>query len=268
MKDILSVDWREKYGQWAIVTGASSGIGRAIAEELASAGLHLILVARRRHLLETLASELSQKHSIETCVLDLDLAQRDGVQHVINATANMDVGLLVASAGFGTSGQFVDSTLESEMTMLAVNCGTVLELSHAFGKRFSEQKRGGIILLSSLVAFQGVPMSAHYAATKAYVQSLAEGLHLELASYGVDVLAVAPGPVASGFAEQADMQMGATVTPEAVAKGTLNALGKKITVRPGWLSLALESALALLPRWARARIMGQVMSGMTAHQNA
>ncbi|MEO1163110.1 MAG: SDR family NAD(P)-dependent oxidoreductase, partial [Chloroflexota bacterium] len=116
--------------------------------------------------------------------------------------------------------------------------------------------------------FQGVPMSAHYAATKAYVQSLAEGLHLELASHGVDVLAVAPGPVASGFAEQADMQMGATVTPEAVAKGTLNALGKKITVRPGWLSLALESALALLPRWARARIMGQVMSGMTAHQNS
>jgi short-subunit dehydrogenase len=142
----------------------------------------------------------------------------------------------------------------------------VAALGHHFAGRFVHQRRGGIVLMSSLVAFQGVPRAANYAATKAYVQALAEGLRLELAPQGVDVVASAPGPVVSGFGSRADMVMGNGTKPDVVARQTLEALGRRGTVRPGWLSKLLEASLALLPRWGRARMMGMVMRGMTAHR--
>jgi short-subunit dehydrogenase len=115
------------------------------------------------------------------------------------------------------------------------------------------------------VAFQGVPRAANYAATKAYIQSLAEALGVELAPSGIDVVASAPGPVDSGFASRARMIMGSAATPRVVAEGTLNALGRSRVVRPGWLSKLLELSLATLPRVGRVRMMGVVMAGMTKH---
>jgi hypothetical protein len=121
--------------------------------------------------------------------------------------------------------------------------------------------------MSSVVAFQGVPRAANYAATKAYVQSLAEGLRAELRPLGVDVVASAPGPVHSGFAERAGMRMGLALTPSAVASATLAALGRRGTVRPGWLSKLLGWSLALLPRWVRVRVMALVMGGMAQDEH-
>ncbi len=255
----------EKYGPWAVVTGASDGIGREFARQLGSAGLNLFLVARRRDALDALAEAMEKEQGIETKVIDVDLSEDEGVQHIVKETQGVDIGLLVASAGFGTSGNFIDSPLRQEIEMLNVNCRAVLTLAHVFGRRFAERQGGGIILMSSIVGFQGVPRAANYAATKAYVQSLAEGLSLELAPYGVDTVASAPGPVDSGFARRADMQMGMALKPDTVARATLAALGRRTTVRPGWLSKALEWALTL-PRWARVRIMKIVMGGMTKHQ--
>ena len=123
-------------------------------------------------------------------------------------------------------------------------------------------------MLSSLVGWQGVPKSAHYAATKAYVQSLAEALRIELKPKNIDVLASAPGPVHSGFAARARMAMGAAVPPEVVARTSLNALGKQGTVIPGRLSKLLTYSLLPLPRVLRSLIMSKVMGGMTKHQNA
>ena len=164
-------------------------------------------------------------------------------------TRDRDVGLLIASAGFGTSGPFVDARLDEELRMIDVNCRAVAALSHAFGRRFVDRKRGGIVLMSSLVAFQGVPRAANYAATKAYVQSFAEALRLELKPLGVDVIASAPGPIRSGFATRASMTMGLAQTPRDVAGATLASLGRRGIVRPGWLSKFLEASLMFLPRW-------------------
>ena len=222
-------------------------------------------VARRRERLQALAAEIQGEYGVKTLVISADLALEEGVERVLEAASELEVGLLVASAGFGTSGPFLEGELALERSMLRVNCEAVLSLSHHFARRFTQQGRGGIILLSSLVAFQGVPHAGHYAATKAWVQTLAEGLHLELAPYGVQVLASAPGPTASGFADRANMVMGAAEGPEVVARGTLDALGRQMTVRPGFLSKALEVALTL-PRGLRARIMAKVMGGMTEHQ--
>lgn len=257
-----------RYGPWAVVTGASDGIGRAIAVELAAAGVSVVLAARRREVLDSFAAELSSRHAIDTRVVAVDLAERAGVDALIEATRDLDVGLLVAAAGFGTSGPFLESDLAPELGMIDVNCRAVAALSHAFGRRFVARGRGGLVLMSSLVAFQGVPRAANYAATKAFVQSLAEGLRLELAPRGVDVLASAPGPVHSGFAARASMQMSMAQSPTEVARGTLAALGRWGTVRPGFLARFLELSLSFLPRWGRVRMMGVVMNGMTKHQTA
>jgi len=258
--------FRARFGPWAVVTGASDGIGREFSLRLAETGLNLVLVARRGEVLAALADELKERHAISTLVVASDLAKPSGVDEVMGRIEDLNVGLLVAAAGFGTSGPFIDSMLGGELEMIDLNCRAVAALSHHFGRRFAQQRRGGIVLMSSLVAFQGVPRAANYAATKAYVQSLAEGLRIELAPFGVEVLSSAPGPVLSGFAKRADMKMSMALTPKSVAQATLNALGRRGTVRPGWLSILLEASLAFLPRWGRVRMMGVVMGGMTKHR--
>ena len=252
-----------RYGPAAVVTGASSGIGEQFARELAAEGFDLLLVARRTELLLQLAEELRGQHGIAVNVLAADLTDPASADAAVSRAGEMGVGLLVCSAGFGTSGAFIEGNLADESAMVDVNCRSLMTLTWHFGRQFAERRRGGIVLMSSLLAFQGVPRAAHYAATKAYVQSLAEGLHHELEPFGVDVLASAPGPVRSGFAGRANMQMGMALRPQDVAGATLAALGRRSTVRPGWLSKALEWSLRPLPRWGRVRMMGVVMGGMT-----
>lgn len=258
-------DRLQKYGPWAVVTGASDGIGREFARTLAAEGFKLVLVARRRAALEALAAELA---GTSCTIIDADLATSAGVQRVVDGTAALDVGLLVAAAGFGTSGEFLECSLDEELAMIDVNCRAVASLTHHLGRRLVARGRGGLVLFSSLVAFQGVRRAANYAATKAWVQSFAEGLSLELAPHGVDVVSCAPGPIRSGFGQRANLQMGMAGGAEAVARGTLLALGRIGTVRPGFLSKFLEWSLMFLPRWGRVRVMSLVMGGMTKHQLA
>lgn len=258
----------EKYESWAVVTGASDGIGQAFAEELAVLGMNVVLVARRGERLEQVAAELRQRHRVETRVIAADLGSAEGRARIAEGTRDLDVGLLVAAAGFGTSGPLLGANLEVERNMLEVNCLAVLEQSVVFGQRFAKRGRGGIILMASLLGWQGVSGAAHYAATKAYVQSLAEGLHRELAPLNIDVLASAPGPVNSGFAGRADMRMARADTPAAVAKASLQVLGKKSTVIPGALGKFLSYSLLSLPRFLRVRILTAVMRSMTRHQTA
>lgn len=258
---------KNRYGEWAVVTGASSGIGKEIALRLGEAGFSLLLVARNQGPLKHLANELKERYATESITLAADLSTAEGIQAVLTESAMHPVGLLVAAAGFGSSGPLLEQDLATERNMLAVNCNAVLWMSHAFGKRFVAQGRGGIILFGSLVGFQGVPYSAHYAATKAYVQSLAEGLHHELHSTGVDVLAAAPGPVASGFAARASMNMGQALTPEQVGIPILKALGRRVTVLPGWLTKVLVRSLHLMPRAWRVRVMQSIMQNMHSPQH-
>lgn len=257
---------KTQYGPWAVVTGASSGIGREIATRLAEAGLNLIINGRNEKRLFELENELSLNHNIEVKTVAADMSGPSGINRIIEASENFDIGLLAISAGYGTSGSFLNSSLPEEVNMLRVNCEALLYLTHHFSRQFAQQRRGGIILMSSMVAFQGVPYSANYAATKAYVQSLAEALALELRPFGVDVLAAAPGPVESGFGERANMKMDMALTPAQVGAPILRALGKKTTVLPGFLTKLLVYSLRTVPRWGKVRIMGAVMSGMAHHQ--
>lgn len=252
----------KQYGPFALVTGASNGIGRACAVALAAAGFNLVLVARRADPLNELSAQLAAEHGITARVYSGDLSQPEAITALCDQTDDLDIGLVVAAAGFGSAGPFLEQDRETELAMIDLNCRAVADLVHRFGERMAGRGRGGIILFGSLVGWQGVPNSATYAATKAFVQSFAEGLHHELSPLGIHVLSAAPGPVASGFASRARMQLGATDTPEVVARSALAALGRRQTVVPGLLGWLLTWSLSLLPRRVRTAIMGQIMRTM------
>jgi uncharacterized protein len=255
-----------KYGPWALVTGASSGIGLEITKLLASCGLDLIINSRHEKDLLQLKQQLESGYSINVSAIPADLSDEQQTDAFIHSIQSYNIGLFVMSAGFGTSGLFIKSDLEQEVNMLRLNCEAVLKLTHHFSNNFSKQKRGGMIFLSSIVAFQGVPYAAHYAATKAYLQSLAEALAVELKPFHVDVLAAAPGPVKGNFENRANLQMSAGMQAADIAAPILKALGKKSSVWPGLLSKLLIGSLHTVPRFVKIRIMKMVMSGMTKHQ--
>lgn len=257
-----------KYGEWAIVTGASSGIGLELASQLAEAGFNIMIVARNLDKLKKVQDELETKFNIIILIVAADVSSSEGISKIIASSKDLKIGLLIVSAGYGTSGYFIDNSIYEEVDMLRVNCEALLILSHYYGQYFIQQKRGGLILLSSMVAFQGTPYASNYAATKAYVQTLAEGLREEFKPYGVDILAAAPGPVESGFGQRAKMKMSMSLTPSQVGVPILRALGKSTTVLPGLLTKILVYSLRMVPRNMKVKIMQKVMGGMTGHKLA
>jgi uncharacterized protein len=258
----------KEYGPWALITGASDGIGRAMASQIAADGINVVLAARSEDKLQGLAVELTAAHGVETMVLPVDLADPHGADTVEDLTSLLDIGLVVLAAGFGTTGTFLETRLASEMQLIAVNIAAVSRLSHTFARRLAARRKGGMVLFGSIVGWQGVPGQANYAASKAYVQSLAEGLHDELVPRGVDVLAVAPGPVDSGFGARAGLAMTSATTPQVVATAALEALGRRRTVIPGARGKFLTAALKPLPRRMRSLILGKVIAAMRTPQTA
>lgn len=236
---------------WGVVVGASDGIGAAFAEELAARGLDLILVARRSDLLEEVADRLHAKHGIRTRTAVLDAATPEGIAEI--AAAPEDVGLLVCNAALAPIGPFLELTPSEVDAMLDLNCRSAARLAHAYGRRMVRRGSGGIILLSSLASNQGSALVAHYAATKAYLRILAEGLWAELGPRGVDVLACCPGLVATPTYERSDAASAGRLVPgpmkpAAVARETLDALGRQPVIIPGRWNRLLASASRLLPQ--------------------
>jgi len=255
----------ERYGPWALITGASDGIGRATARRVAAAGLHVLLAARREPALRALADEIERDHGVRAEVVAVDLADPAGVAALVEKARTLDIGLAVLAAGFGAATPFIESPVADELAMIAVNVTAVAHLSHVLGAQMTARGRGGLVLFGSILGWQGVAGQANYAATKAYVQTLAEGLHRELGPGGVDVLAVAPGPVHTGFAARAGLTMSSATSPEVVADAVVRGLGRGVTVVPGLRAKLLTSALATLPRRMRTLVLTRVMAGMRAH---
>ncbi|MBY0507293.1 MAG: SDR family NAD(P)-dependent oxidoreductase [Bryobacteraceae bacterium] len=248
---------------WAVVTGASSGIGREVALRLAQRRVNVVLVARNVEALRSVATCI-EASGARAVVLPFDLTAPGAAGKIDEATAMLDVALLVNSAGFGSGGAFLDTDLVQEAAMLEVNCRAVLELTHHFARRFARHSRGTIVLLSSIVAFQGVARSANYAATKAYIQSLGEALAQELSGAGVRVLTAIPGPTASGFASRAKMNLGQADTAAAVAEDIVTAImAGHSRVVPGRTGKILLYSLMTAPRFLRVRIMKAIMRSMT-----
>jgi uncharacterized protein len=204
---ILRKAWQ---GRWAVVTGASAGIGEAIAVELANVGVNLVLTARRRDRLDLLAARLRAGYPIQTQVIIADLAMPQSPQQIFDATegAGLTVDLLVNNAGFGEYGEFLRSSLEMQVNMVQVNCSAVVHLTRLFLPVMVERRRGDVLIVASTAAYQPVPYLATYGATKAFDRMLAEALAEEMKRYGVRVSALCPGPTESEFGQVAGVRTG------------------------------------------------------------
>jgi short-subunit dehydrogenase len=190
-------DFADRYGPVALVTGASSGIGKAFAEDLAARGLDLVLVARRVDRLEAIASDLSIRHSIDVTIFEADLARRDAPAAIAAQAASRDVGLLVSNAGFSMKGDHAANDPAEMTDLLMVNCHAPLQLTRAFIPRLRARGKGGIVLTSSVEGLIGCPYSGAYSASKALVKALGEALWAELRDDGIDVLTLCPGATES-----------------------------------------------------------------------
>ena len=185
---------KDTFGPWAIITGASSGIGKEFARQVAASGINVVLVARRLPLLQALGEELSQTYSIEYRAVQADLAQAAFMEAIKTVTHDLEIGLVVSNAGTGIPGEFL--SIPEDILLNVVNLNTVahMRLTHFYGKQMAERGRGGLVMVSAMGALQGIPYMANDAATKAYVTSLGQGLHVEFEKMGINTTVVIPGP--------------------------------------------------------------------------
>ncbi|MBI3561722.1 MAG: SDR family NAD(P)-dependent oxidoreductase [Gammaproteobacteria bacterium] len=250
MKTIID---KNKYGPWAIVTGASSGIGKEFARQLASAGLNLVLVARRGALLEELSQNLSREFKIQCKVIALDLSKDGFVSDIDTAVKGLDIGLLVSMQGAGKAGAFLKISHAELREVLSINLISHLELVHYFAPTLVNRGRGGIVMVGAMGASLGVPYIANIAATKAYVESFGEALHIELKEHNVNVFTLLPGPtntdlIVKEFGMEIDsMPMKPMSVDQCVAEGLKALQANQSSHIPGRLNRVMRKFMHTSP---------------------
>ena len=250
-------DLRTRYGKWAVVAGASEGLGAAFAAELAKRGMHLLLVARRADALQAVADRLRHDHGIEVRVLVMDLASPELRRTLADATADLDLGVIVYNAAFVPVAGFLELEDDALDQLMRVNVQGPLTSLRALLPPMRERGRGAVVLMSSLAGMQGAPRLAAYAASKAFNTVLGESLWFELRQQGIDVVVSCPGAINTPrYLRSTNRAAPGTMTPDAVARETLDALGKGPRVVPGALNRIFAKLFErLLPRRTAIRLM-------------
>lgn len=254
----------QRYGPWALVVGAAVGLGAEFCRQLAERGLNLIMVALEKDELDTLATDLTQRHGIRTHAVTGDITAPDVLDSVALLVEDVELGLVVYNAGLSICGMWLDVPLERHRRVVEVNISAMMTVLHRFVPPMIERGRGGVVLLSSMSGLLGTPMYGSYAATKAFTLNLAETLWDEWRPHGVDVVAVVPGPTDTpGYRADAPrpVRNAPKVMPVApvVAEG-LAALGKQPSVIPGRANRRNGILLSrLLPRKRAVALMGTAM---------
>jgi hypothetical protein len=249
------------YGEWALVTGASAGIGQAFARRLAAERINLVLVARRAERLQALADDLGRRHGVRSRVVPQDLAEEDAAERIADQVTDLEIGILVNNAGFSAAGRFERVARQKHTEMIRVNCVAVTALAHVFLPPMKARRRGAIIIVASAAGYQPLGLAATYGATKAFDLMLGEALWAENRGTGVDILVLSPGPVDTEFQEVAGETPHPGVTPESVVEVALAALGRKPSVIAGPLNKVRAWSVRLAPRSQVARIAVGVMRG-------
>jgi len=250
-----------RYGNWALITGASSGIGEEFARQLAKMKFNLVLVARRTENLENISAQLISEHAIETIIITLDLSKPNFLKEMEQQVAHVDIGLLINNAGFALTGSFMAGKLESQIELLDLNCKAPLILSHYFGNKMIKRGKGAIINIASATAFLPMPFWSNYAASKAYLLHFSEGLWYELQEKGIDVLAVCPGGTNTEFAKTANVQLNGMSVKDVVSE-SLESIGKKPTLVTGFKNKFSITFLRLFNRKTLIKIGAKVVGKM------
>jgi uncharacterized protein len=261
-------DFNETYGPWALVTGASSGIGAQFARQLASGGLNVVLAARRKALLDSLGEALRREFAIETRTVVVDLSQEDAVSVLERATADLDIGLVISNAGTGQPGRFLHENHQERLSRFRLNALSHLNIAYFFGQRLAGRGRGGLILGGAMGAADGIPFMATDAAAKALVQSLGESLHVELARQGIRVMTLAVPPtdtaiIAKFGLDPSSMPMKPMSTLQCVTEA-LRAFrkGRSLSI-PGALNRTMNG---LIPAALKRSMMGKMIERTLARR--
>jgi short-subunit dehydrogenase len=240
-KDIGSGDLAARYGQWGLVAGASVGLGAAMADAAAAAGLDVVLVARRGNVMRELAARLSETHGCRTRCIEADLADDAAIDRIAAQTADLEIGVVVYNAAAQPRGPFLTETRQELLRAIAVNCTAPTLLCHHFGRLMAERKRGAIALVGSLGSLQGSKVYVEYFASKAYEWILGEGLWSELRDQGIDVVSYV---------------LGATATPEVLGLNGVESLPT------GTDHIDIDDPMAL----AKARLAAPTTPAAAAHR--
>jgi short-subunit dehydrogenase len=252
-----------------LITGASSGFGEEFARQYAEQGHALVLVARRLDRLQSLAAALRQQHGAEVLVEQVDLSDIAAVAHLRERLEDRGIAIdiLINNAGHGLQGPFADAPLDTALAMVQLDVASLTAVTHVFAQDMRKRRRGKILLVASVLAFQGVENFAVYSAAKAYVLRLGEALHRELKRDGITVTTLCPGMSDTGFAKAAQQKLTPTLKllmmrPAPVVRAGIRALhAGRMSIVPGWANKAVAAFTWATPRWLHQAVMSQTMNG-------
>lgn len=261
-----------RFGPWALVTGASSGIGREFARQLSANGINVVLAARRAAPMREAGREFTRTYGVDHRVVSVDLTEPHATEQLAELTNDLDLGLVVANAGAAMPGEFLSHDLDVLRDVMRLNAMSCLEVAHHFGRRLAQRGHGGIVLVSAAGSRHGVPNMANDAATKAYVLALGQGLHTELARRGVDLTVLLPGATDTPVLDRFGVKPGSTpVKPMSVDQCVAEALralsASKATCIPGRVNRVFDRVVpGRVTSMMMGRMAGQWGEYMAAHK--
>ena len=265
---------KKRFGPWALVTGASSGIGKEFARQIAASGIHVALVGRREPLLRTVGAECTRASGVQHRIIPLDLSEPDFLPVLADATRDLDIGLVVSNAGTGNPGEFLKHDRQLLQATLRLNTMAHLDITHHFGQKLGERRRGGIILVGALGAENGIPCMANDGGAKAYVHSLGEALHYEFKPLGVYVTVLAAGVTNTAVLDKfglnpKTMPMKPMSVEQCVSEGLSGLLKNRSRIVPGRLNRIMNALVpASLARKLLADLLGKGLASKSARANA
>jgi uncharacterized protein len=265
---------KKRFGPWALVTGASSGIGREFARRIAASGINVALVGRRETLLRTVGAECTRASAVQHRIIPLDLSAPDFLPALADATRDLDIGLVVSNAGTGNSGEFLKLDRQLLQATLRLSTMAHLNITHHFGAKLAERRRGGLILVGAMGAENGVPCMANDGGAKAYVHSLGEALHYEFKPLGVYVTVLAAGFTDTEVIEKfgldpKTMPLKPMSVEQCVSEALSGLIKNRSRVVPGRLNRIMNALVpASLARKLEADLLGKGIASKAASANA
>src|SRR5260370_22342698 len=264
---------KKRFGPWELVTGASSGIGKEFARQIAASGINIVLVARREDLLKEVGVEFSKRYGVEHRVVVLDVSREDFIRQLNSAIDDLDIGLVVSNAGTGNPGEFLKLDRQLLEETLRLNTMSHLDIAHYFGAKLAERRRGGLILVGAFGAENGIPCMANDGGAKAYVHSLGEALHYEFKPLGVYVTVLAAGVTNTAVLEKfaldpKTMPMKPMSVEQCVSEGLSGLVKNRSRIVPGRLNRILDALVASLARKMLADLLGKGLARKSAPANA
>jgi uncharacterized protein len=265
---------KKRFGPWAVVTGASSGIGKEFARQIAASGINVVLVARRDALLAELGRAISQEFNVQYRALAMDLSQEGFIERLDDATYDLDIGLVVSNACTGNPGEFLKHDRQLLQATLRLNTMAHLDITHHFGQKLGERRRGGIILVGALGEDSGIPCMANDGGAKAYVHSLGEALHYEFKPLGVYVTVLAAGVTNTAVIDKfglnpKTMPAKPMSVEQCVSEGLSGLRKNRSRVVPGRLNRIMNAVVpASLARKLLADLLRKGLASKAASANA